>query len=161
MNCFDHLVDVKTLGAGQTYHSNLFTFGNVVETHQSKMNSHCYSSARRLDTKLHSTQKRTRTVHHHPLFGDGDRVLGPVFGAFGEASSGPGSLRDLCAHALEAQRGGNALHAVSRFVVLDRLRGYAGSQGGGGHYRTNEAQGSHAGQERNQQQILTPLLFLI
>ena len=110
------------------------------------MNSHCYSSARRLDTKLHGTQKRTRTVHHHPLFGDGDRVLGPVFGAFGEASSDPGSLRDLYALALAAQRvgynrtaststfkhtsGGTTLHAVSRFV-LDRLRGYVESQGGG------------------------------
>ena len=109
------------------------------------MNSHCYSSARRLDTKLHGTQKRTRTVHHHPLFGDGDRVLGPVFGAFGEASSDPGSLRDLCALALAAQRvgynrtaststttstsGGSARHTVSRFV-LDRVRGYVGSQGG-------------------------------
>ena len=76
-----HLVDVKTLGAGQTYHSNSITFGNVVETRQLKVNTDYHSSARRLDTR------RGPFVSTLFEYGIGGRVLGPVVGAFGEASS--------------------------------------------------------------------------
>jgi len=64
----DHLVDVKTLGAGQAYHSNSLVFGNAVETHQAKVNSDYHVTARRLDTRLHSTplSDRGSFVAKHP-----------------------------------------------------------------------------------------------
>ena len=159
----DHLVDVKTLGAGQAYHSNSITFGNVVETRQSKVNTDYHSSARRLDTRLHGTQSNERGPFVSTLFeyGIGGRVLGPVVGAFGEASSDLGRLRDLCAHALAAKHveyyrmthaQAKALyrhqlnrkwgHTIARGwarLILDRLRDYVGSQRGGDHNRSTEA----------------------
>ena len=69
------------------------------------MNTDYHLSARRLDTRLHSTQSNERGPFVSTLFeyGIGGRVLGPVVGAFGEASSDLGSLHDLCAHALAAK----------------------------------------------------------
>ena len=159
----DHLVDVKTLGAGQAYHSNSLTFGNAVETRQTKVNSDYHASARRLDSRLHGTQSSERGPFESTLFeyGNGGRVLGPVVGAFGEASSDLGSLRDLCAHELAAKHveyyrmthgQARALyrhqlnrkwgHTIARGwarLILDRLRDYLGSQGGGDHRHSTEA----------------------
>ncbi len=101
----DHLVDVKTLGAGQAFQSNSITFGNVVETRQLKVNTDFHTSARSLETRLHGTQSNERGPFVSTLFklGIGGRFLGPVVSAFGEASADQGSLRDLCAHALAAK----------------------------------------------------------
>ena len=91
---------MKTLAAGQAYKSNSRVFGNAVSKRQLQVNSDYHATALRLDARLHGTPPGERGPFARTLYeygGDGGRVLGPVVGAFGEASSDLGLLRDLCA----------------------------------------------------------------
>ena len=101
----DHLIDVKTLGAGQAYHSNSSIFGNAVDKRQTQVNTDYHATALKLDTRLHGTPPGERGPFTRTLYeyGAGGRVLGPTVGAFGEASSDLRNLRDLCAHELAAK----------------------------------------------------------
>ena len=114
------------------------------------------------------------TLHE---YGNGGRVLGPAIGAFGEASSDLGSLRDLCAHELAAKdveyyrmSHGQARalyrpqlnrkwgHTIARGwarLILDRLRDYVGSPGGGDHHRSTEA---HTNEAHEQLGFFNPAL---
>jgi hypothetical protein len=150
----DHLIDVKTLAAGQAYKSNSRIFGNAVLKRQARVNTDYHATALRLDTRLHGTSPGERGPFTRTLFeygGEGGRVLGPVVGAFGEASPDLGHLRDLCAsemaskhveyfrmtsdqarglfrHQLNRKWG----HAIARGwsrLILDRLRDYTGPKG--------------------------------
>ena len=66
----DHLVDVKTLGAGQAYHSNSIVIGKAVETRQGSTQTTKRPLA---DTRYHCTPLSdrgpfVRTLHD---YGDG------------------------------------------------------------------------------------------
>ena len=118
------------------------------------MNTDYHATALRLDTRLHGTSPGERGPFTRTLFeygGEGGRVLGPVVGAFGEASPDLGHLRDLCAsemaskhveyfrmtsdqarglfrHQLNRKWG----HAIARGwsrLILDRLCDYTGPKG--------------------------------
>jgi hypothetical protein len=147
----DHLIDVKTLAAGQAYKSNSRVFGNAVSKRQLQVNSDYHSTALRLDARLHGTPPGERGPFARTLYeygGEEGRVLGPVVGAFGEASSDLGLLRDLCANEMTSKHveffrmtGDQARglfrhqlnrrwgHAIARGwsrLILDRLRDYTG-----------------------------------
>ena len=67
---------------------------------QVQVNTDYHATARRLDSRLHGTLPSERGPFKRVLSeygGAGGRVLGPVVGAFGEASSDLSLLRDLCA----------------------------------------------------------------
>ena len=98
----DHLIDVKTLAAGQCYQANSHNFGSAVEKRQVQVNTDYHATAKRLDTRLHGTPLGERGPFTRTLFEYGNRgcrVLGAVVGAFGEASTdlgpwqSPGPLR--------------------------------------------------------------------
>jgi hypothetical protein len=157
----DHLIDVKTLGAGQVYHSNSRNFGNAVDKRQAQVNTDYHATALRLDSRLHGTLPGERGPFTRTLFeyGAEGRVLGPVVGAFGEASSDLRSLRDLCAHELAAkhvehfrmtndqarclfrhQLNRKWGHTIARGwarLILDRLRDYVGTHGHDAHHRSS------------------------
>jgi len=162
----DHLIDVKTLGAGQAYKSNSQSFGNAVSKRQVQVNTDYHATARRLDSRLHSTLPSERGPFKRILCeygGAGGRVLGPVVGAFGEASSDLSLLRDLCAsemaqkhieyfrmtvnqalglfrHQLNRKWGHTIARGWSR-LILDRLRDFTGPKGDssrGGHRGTSD-----------------------
>ena len=120
---------------------------------QLQVNSDYHATALRLDARLHGTPPGERGPFARTLYeygGDGGRVLGPVVGAFGEASSDLGLLRDLCASEMASKHveyfrmtGDQARglfrhqlnrrwgHAIARGwarLILDRLRDYTGDQ---------------------------------
>ena len=145
---------MKTLGAGQAYKSNSQSFGNAVSKRQVQVNTDYHATARRLDSRLHDTLPSERGPFKRVLSeygGAGGRVLGPVVGAFGEASSDLSLLRDLCAsemaqkhveyfrmtvnqalglfrHQLNRKWGHTIARGWSR-LILDRLRDFTGPKG--------------------------------
>ena len=149
----DHLIDVKTLAAGQAYKSNTsHDFGKAVSKRQEQVNTDYHSTARRLDARLHKTQPDERGPFMRTLYeygGKEGRVLGPVVGIFGESSSDLNSLRDLCANELASRHTelfriskdqASSLfrhqlnrkwgHTIARGwarLILDRLRDYVGA----------------------------------
>jgi hypothetical protein len=148
----DHIIDVKTLAVGQKYRTQSTCFGHAVATRQAKVNSDYHKTAADLDRKFHSTTPGSRgpfaaVLNEH---GYGGRVLGPVIGAFGEASSDLHDLRDLIAieqatshmdfyrctaaqgrqlfqHQINRKWGHSIARGWSR-LILDRLRDYVGPQ---------------------------------
>ena len=174
----DHLIDVKTLAAGQCYQANSHNFGSAVEKRQVQVNTDYHATAKRLDTRLHGTPLGERGPFTRTLFeygNGGGRVLGPVVGAFGEASTDLGNLRDLCAqelasrhieyfrmtndqaqalfrHQLNRKWGHTIARGWSR-LILDRLRDYVGAQGTDAHRRSTNA---HTNDAHEQYRFFNP-----
>jgi hypothetical protein len=151
----DHLVDIKTLAGGACYKEPPVAvqsiFNGVVNKRQAEVNGTYHRTAATLDTRLHSTPQGTRGPFAEILsqYGIEGRVLGPVVGVFGEASSDLVSLRDLCVHEQErryrewircppSQSKGLFTHGISRLwghsisrgwsrLILDRLRDSVGT----------------------------------
>ena len=142
----DHLVDFKTLGAGDCYKKDFKDFGRAVSERQKQVSIDYHNTAIFLDRKLHGTTEDTRGPFQKVLleYGVNGRVLGPVVGFFGEVSSDIIDIRDLCAQELakrhkeifkcgQAQAVGMFTHQLNRRwghsvargwsrLVLSRLR---------------------------------------
>jgi len=148
----DHLVDFKTLAGGLCYQQNISEFHFAVNKRQNDVNIKYHRTARELDTRLHATVPDqhgpfTKILLEH---GHEGRVLAPVVGIFGEASSHLGEIRDLIAfekakkhcdlsRCTISEASGmykNSLnrkwgHAIARGwsrLIIDRLRDYVTSQ---------------------------------
>ena len=102
----DHLVDIKTLAGGLAYQTNSTQFNNAVSKRQIRVNADYHNTARRLDTRLHNSPAETSGPFTTILnsFGVNGRVLGPVIGIFGEASTDLREIRDLITHSLARDR---------------------------------------------------------
>ena len=94
---FDYLVDVKTLAAGQCYQKRDIEFNFAVNQRQRKVNSDYHARAKRLDRSLHGTGNDQTGPFETILrqHGEDGRVLGPVTGFFGEASTDLAMIRDM------------------------------------------------------------------
>jgi hypothetical protein len=96
----NHLVDFKTLAGGLAYQTNSLDFNHATSLRQAEVDKHYQRTAQRLDRRLHNTPPGTIGPFVQVLreYGtNGNRVLGPVIGFFGEASSDLRLLRDLAA----------------------------------------------------------------
>ena len=94
---FDYLVDVKTLAGGTCYQKRDTNFNFAVDSRQRKVNSDYHARAKRLDRTLHGTRNDEKGPFETILsqYGEDGRVLGPVIGFFGEASSDLAMIRDM------------------------------------------------------------------
>jgi hypothetical protein len=93
----DTLLDVKTLGPGVIYHGN--SKNNYLNTREEKVNREYYTCAKKLDQQFNGAlEGQTGPVQHKlETFGKHGRVIGLIFGAFGEVSGHVHSLIDFIA----------------------------------------------------------------
>ena len=89
-------MDVKTLGPGVSYVTGN---GNYLLNREERVNKDYYSCAKKLDTKFNGTLAGDIGPVQQKLlsFGKDGRVIGLVFGAFGEASRNVHALIDFIA----------------------------------------------------------------
>ena len=95
----NHIVDFKTL-QGLSHYDNTSTIpGATLEKRQKAVNKEYHDRTRKLDSELHGSQQDQRGPIESELneYGHRGRVLAPVIGRYGGASSDLSLILDLVA----------------------------------------------------------------
>ena len=120
-----HVVDFKTMSGRHEYYDELLPMGSAANRRQEDVSADYYSTAKRLDSRLHGTSEGDAPGPFVKVLlnlgGENHLVLGPTVGFYGEGSEHLEMLRDLVCAGLAGRHRSHIRNSPETSIGLHRF----------------------------------------